>query len=413
MCSIGHGIDAEDFHDVRGKILLPGFIDPHVHFELFVGKHTSVDGFHTGSISAAFGGITTFIDFLDPGRRAQDIPKAFENRLKRAQNSFCDYSFHATLADPLDPAHKIAEECLDLGLSSVKIFTTYSETDRRTPDSFIYQLCKVSSEKHIVMCVHAENDEIIRSFKKNFTHYSQLSSVRPSVSETTEVLKISEMISETEGMAYFVHVSSGSTVERVRLAFSEDLGTHVRLESCPHYFCFTNRDLLKSEGYLFTMCPPLRSGEERKKLFQEIENIHTIGTDHCSFMRNQKRENSIENLPMGVGGIEFSFVVMYDLFGSRVIDKFSKNVAQTFGLYPKKGTLLPGSDADIVVFDPDHEWTLSSHHSRSDYNIYANRTVRGRITDTLLRGKFLVKDMKFTSMDNRGSFVSREEVMWK
>ena len=394
--------DSKVIYDAGEKWVLPGFIDPHVHFELTVGPFTSVDDFRSGSISASFGGVTTFIDFLDPASSIEGIEKALKIRLEKAKKSVIDYSFHITIANPEDDPEKIARFARELELPTIKIFTTYSSTKRRTYDHQIMRLLKVSKEESVMILAHAENDEIINEGEIPVERHEES---RPTIAELSEVVKLAEMTKFLDGKLYVVHVSSGLTVEEIKKRFHDIVGEDLFLESCPQYFYFTKDIYKKEKGYLYIFTPPLRSDSERKKLIDNIDVISTIGTDHCSFNKEDKLGRFTKEIPMGIGSIEFSFVLMHTLFGDKVIDKFTKNVAKIHGLYPKKGTLLPGSDADMVIFDPEARWRIGEHHSRSNYNPYEGLEVKGKIISTISRGSFIVKDGIF--IGGEGGFLKR------
>ncbi len=407
-------ISVEDFqsreiYDARGKWILPGFIDPHVHFHLTVGNWTSVDDFYTGSVAGAFGGITTFIDFTDPASNVDEVKKFFKERLDLAKDSVVDYAFHSTLANPTDPPEKMVGRSLNLGMKSIKIFTTYSATNRRTYDDYIDSLLKLSSGGKFTLAVHAENDDLVKRSEHGLVPYQMHSNFRPTVSELSEVLKLAQMSAYRNGKLYIVHVSSGITASEVLKRFWDVLGKNVILESCPHYFYLDNSYYSREDGQLYIMTPPLRSKQEVELLRESFAAIHTIGTDHCSFNRSDKLgKKYTKEIPMGIGGVEFSFVLMFTLFGKRVIDRFTMNVAKVFDLYPRKGAIRVGSDADLVVFDPDVEWVIEDHHGAPDYTPYEGFKVRGKVISTISRGRFVVKDGEFVGEKGWGEYLDRK-----
>jgi dihydropyrimidinase len=403
----GSYLESAEEYDTKGKCVLPGFIDPHVHFNLNVGKYTSADDFNSGSISAAFGGITTYIDFLDPIYKADDIEKAFERRRFLSKDSVIDYGFHATLSNPEDEPSKMIEKMKNLGIPSAKFFTAYSSSNRNTSDKYLDQMMKISKEKSILMLVHAENEGILTEGKN--IRIASHENARPAVSEISEVIKLAEMAKYNEGLLYIVHVSCGTTVERLKEIYGNILNRTLFIESCPHYFTFNSGVYEDENGGLFTMTPPLRSEKERKALVSNIDSVYTIGTDHCPFDSKYKRGEFTADIPMGIGGIEHSFSIMYSLFGNGIIDKFTKNAAKVHGLYPRKGTLLPGSDADVVIFDSQCEWKVNEHNSKCDYVAYKGITLKGKVQTTISRGKFIVKDEKFQG--GKGEYIAREGVI--
>ncbi len=406
-------LEAREVYSADGLWVLPGFIDPHVHFSLRVGKWTSVDDFFSGSVSAAFGGITTFIDFIDPVKSVAEMEEAFKRRLEEAKSSVVDYAFHATIASPTDAPGDIASKAKELGMASIKLFTTYSSSNRRTYDDYIEELLRLSSEMEFVVVVHAENDEIIKKMEGKNVPPKDHSRARPTIAELSEVLKLAAMAKYHKGQLYIVHISSGITAKEIWERYGDILGLHLITESCPHYFWLDESVYSREDGKLFLMTPPLRSLDEVETLRDYFDAIVTIGTDHCSFMRKEKMEgNFTHGIPQGIGGVEFSFSLMYTLFGPGVIDKFTKNVAKVYGLYPKKGVIEVGSDADLVVFDPDERWFVQSHHSRSDYDVYEGLELHGRVITTLSKGRFVVKNGEFVGEKGWGSFLEREAIRW-
>jgi len=385
--------------DAGGCMILPGLIDPHVHFHLGVGDCVSSDDFYTGSMKAALGGVTTYIDFLDPVKKAAQIDVAFNKRLKLAESSVTDYAFHTTIANPLDPPIDIIRASKKVGIPSIKLFTTYSDSDRRTGDKYIYELLKCSKDENIKVVVHAENDELVSGKKDVLVKDHEKS--RPVISENIEVMKLATMAKETGGNLYIVHVSAGSSVVKLVKNFESELNSHqITLESCPHYFIFDSSVYEHEDGYRYTMTPPLRPETDRILLNQYIDYISTIGTDHCPFDERYKKHKYTSDISMGIAGIQYSFLNMYSLFKDKIIDKFTKGPAKAYGLYPNKGTLMPGTDADIVIFDDKAQTTVDDLES-----VYNGKTLQGAIKEVYLRGQLLVSEGK---VHNRlGKYIKR------
>lgn len=385
-------LKASEVYNASSKNVYPGIIDPHTHFELDLGKLISQDDFHKGTIAAAFGGVTTIIDFLSPVNDSMDLDIEFFLRKLQAENSVIDYKFHACLKDPENQVDDLVKAMKTFGLNTVKIFTTYSDTNRRTYEKEIVELLKLSKEHDFLITVHAEDDDLI-----NFEHeysYVHLPISRPTESEVSAALNLAKLVMETGGYMYMVHLSSGETLKRLKESYPEILNTNFFIESCPHYFTFSKDRLKGDEGYLYTMAPPLRSKEEVTLLNELIDDVYTIGTDHCTFNRIVKQKRLLKFTPLGVGGIEYSFDIMYSLFGDKIIDKMTKNVAKVHKLFPQKGVIQEGSDADLFIYELG-ENILTENHSGTDYFIYKDMTVKGKTISTISRGAFVVKDRKF------------------
>ncbi len=405
ISTIGRGmLEAKEEYDAKGRAVLPGFIDPHVHFKLTNNNYTSADDFYSGSRAAAFGGITTYIDFLDPVKNSIELKKTFNERRALAKTSNIDYAFHATIADLQEEPISFINEVKNLGIPTIKLFTTYSSSNRRTKDRTIDKLLKITKETGTLLLAHAENDDLIIEREK--IHVPEHESSRLALAEISEVIKLAEMTKYRNGRMYIVHTNCGTTVERLKESYSSILNKDFIIESCPHYFILSSSKYLQRDGYLYTMTPPLRSNWEVEKLNQQIDNIFTIGTDHCPFNSTDKNKEFVNDIPMGIGGVEYSFPLMYERFGEKIIDKFTENPAIIHGLYPRKGTLLPGADADIVVFDENEQYNICENHSNVDYNIYKDIRVTGKICSTISKGKFVVKDGIFVG--GKGEYLSRQ-----
>jgi len=384
--------------DCRNLKILPGFIDPHVHFALSLGEFTSADDFESGSIAAAYGGVTTFIDFLDPAMKAGDFKDHFARRRAQAGKSRVDYSFHTTLGHYEGDLSPLIEDSLEAGLTSIKIFTTYSDSGRDCPPDVIEACLRTP----LTILSHTEKDDLVDPHWQEVASYE---ASRPVRSETEEALHLANLVKATGGTLYMVHTSAGSTVAALVEDHPDLLGKHLFLETCPQYLHLNSEAFKGESGRLFLLAPPLRSPGEQALLKSLFHHIDTIGTDHCPFMREEKlRYPEASRVPKGVGGIEYAFLLLFDLFGDEVIPRFTANPARIFHL-EDKGTLEVGKDADLNLFDPGGRTTVDSGHSRSDYSPYGGKTLRGRIQATYLRGEPLVTDGVLKP--SRGRFIRR------
>ena len=417
-------LDAVEVYNANGMYLLPGLIDPHVHFALNLGKYTSADDFESGSIGAAYGGITTFIDFLDPVTKRREVEENFSKRMKAASRSHVDYSFHMTIAHPDFSPRELIESTLALGINSVKSFTTYSVSNRMTEDGYIFELLRESKKAGVVATFHAEDDPmILYNMSKVDKHLPRdLPLFHSYEVEAEAVSRISTLAKLTNGQAYIVHDSSGRSVD---LLFKNGIPHNLRLETCPQYVSLD--DSIYNEGpeeaALHSLVPPLRSKEDVELMRCHLEKgtFHTIGTDHCPFKREEKLKNmnDYDGMPNGIGGVETSFSILYTLFVSTgkikmndLVKMQSVNVSKTFGLVGK-GQIVIGTDADIAIFDPHKKWHVTSTalHTNSDYTPYEGMKLKGKFVSTIVRGNFVVKDGNFLD-DSKGEFVKRGPVFW-
>ncbi len=383
---------ASEIIDAKGLEVLPGMIDPHVHFELDLGFIKSVDDFYTGSLAALYGGFTSYVDFLEPTDSVIELERSFNERLALAKKSVIDYHFHACIKNPKGDLEAYVIKMKSLGMNTLKLFTTYSDSNRRTYDKEIIELLELSKKYHFLIMAHIENDDLIH-LDSNFT-YKDLNISRPSKSELTEALKLAEFTRQTKGYMYMVHLSSGKTLEALIQKYPDILNQHFFVESCPQYFTFTKDKLKREDGYLYTFAPPLRSKVEKDLLFKYHDSVYTIGTDHCAFMKKDKDQPTLRETPLGIGGIEHALGIMRHHLGFEVIEKMTKRVAFTQGLHTK-GRIKVGLDADIVLFKPEDKMKVHGNHGTCDYSVYENLPSAGQVISTMVRGQFVLKDQVY------------------
>ena len=394
-------VSAKEVVDVSNLKVLPGLIDPHVHFDLNCGRINSIDDFYYGSRCAVYGGVTTIVDFLEPTRNAEELEKSFYERLKQAKDCMVDYHFHACIKEPNGSLEEYVKTVVKLGMRTIKLFTTYSDTHRRTYDKDIIELLKLSKKYNVLITAHIENDDLI-DLRDKYT-YKDLCLSRPSFAETSEALKLAKYVRETGGNFYMVHCSSGQTLKVLKEQFSDILNKNFYVESCPQYFIFNNSVLNEENGKLFTFAPPLRSERERQLLVANYKDVISIGTDHCSFMKKEKDFPTLKGFPLGVGGVEHAFTLMYRRFGDEIIDKMSINTAKIQD-FPSKGELKIGMDADVSIFREDDSMVINSNHGKCDYSIYEGLLSAGEFVHVLRRGVFVLKGKKL--IESKGKLLN-------
>ncbi|AKI96687.1 dihydroorotase [Kosmotoga pacifica] len=411
---------ARQSYDCSGLFIFPGFIDPHVHLKLDLGKYISSDDFESGSAAALSGGVTTFFDFTEPVRSMNDLKTFFEEKLTQAEKSRIDYGLHLTLGgNPTFSMEELVNFALDSGMPSIKIFTAYGDSNRRTDRGHLYELMILSGKKGLVVLVHAEDDELINQNSKCFPNVIEhLSDIRSSESELLAVIDVVKLAQLGGGQAYIVHLSSGLTLSELFKCGSE-WNKNVVIETCPQYLVLNNTKLRGENNYLYSFCPPLRSENERQILLKFFKNgkVQTIGTDHCPFSIKEKKENApdLRNIPYGIPSLGFTF----SLLRSHISDPLllarllSVNPARYLGIFPEKGSLKPGTDADLAVVDMEKNWTISRPlFGRAEYSPYYGLTVKGKVKMTFLRGMIAYDGKEITLDPGTGRFLKRRAIYW-
>jgi len=381
--------DALETIDAQSLKVLPGFIDPHTHLHLNIGSTYSSDDFFSGSQLAAYGGITTVLDFLDPIYNNDEFNKVFSRRLNEASESIVDYSFHCTFGNYKDKFKALLPNLNEAGITSVKVFTTYSDSDRRCGDEKIKEILS----ENILMMAHAEKDELIKPC-------SLMTDYEASRSEKAEYEAIKKLLSSRSKSSklYIVHISSGHTLLKLNDT------PNVYFESCPQYFYLSKDLFLKEDGKKYLLAPPLRSDESISLMKKNFYKLDTIGTDHCPFMLDEKMIKApVDNIPKGLGSLGYAFQLMYSIFGIEVIPKFTENPAKIFKL-DSKGYLRVGMDADIALIE-EGKFKIESSYSKCDFNVYDGIEVKCRVKSTIRTGKIIMQDGKV--FNHKGRYIRR------
>lgn len=409
-------------YDATGCYVTPGFIDGHTHMGLPVSGTRSSDDFFTGGRAGAYGGVTTLIDFTvpDPG---QSIVEAVNSRRNYANNSPIDYSLHATLYgyDGVDPDQVM--NAIEMGVTTFKFFTAYSESDRMTDDGELLDALEDISELGGKAMVHCENDAVIRRKRKKFAEAGKKAikyhpRSRPDYSESSAVNDVIELTEIVDGGVHLAHISTKRSLTDIAKGVAE--GVNMSAETCPHYLLLTEECYEENEGYLYSATPPLRKVEDNQALWTAVRNglINSVATDHCPFKNDQKEpyRNNFLEIPQGLPGIETLMPLLYRegveqgrISLTRMVELLSTNPARIFGLYPRKGSLQVGTDADITVVDPDAEKELSPDvlHMNTDFNPYDGFLASGWPRFVFLRGELLLEDGDFRGDEGHGEFLPR------
>jgi len=400
---------ADEVVEARGLLVLPGFIDAHVHFSLPVAGTRSADDFRTGPIAAAHGGVTSFVDFT-VGHPEVSLPKALEGRLEEARPSCIDYSFRAEMVgwtpERVDEIFRVAE----MGVRSFKFYTAYSDSGRRTPLGYLRVAMGAIREIGGVAMVHCEADELVDPRGGPFP------SARPAVAEEVAIAEVGILARETGCRTYIAHISSAQGLAAYLDAKRK--GALLMGETCPHYLLLDDRVYMRPDGYLFSVTPPLRKPVDFEALWRALGRklLTAVSTDHCPFTRKQKEAGAEDptRLPSGLPGVEllpallFSEGVVKGRISPRQFAYYlTEGPAKAFGLWPRKGRLSRGADADLVLWDPDARWTVKTRHLHMDvdFSPYEGMELRGRAVAVMSRGKWIVREGEFIGAEGHGKFV--------
>lgn len=393
--------------DASGKIVIPGGIDPHVHLHLPVQAGFSSDDFYTGSIAALSGGTTTIVDFVTP-QRGQSLLDAFNIRKNEALTSVTDYSFHVSPVDWHNNIEVEIAECIAKGITSFKVYLAYLDTIGLNEEIFTKVLKNIGKLGGMVT-IHCETGKEIEEKRNQFFHkgntqpaYHPLS--RPADTESNAVKKAIDLARKFDCPIYIVHVSTGESLVHIEKAKSS--GQKVFAETCPQYLLLDDSRYQGTfeETSKYVMSPPLRKKEDNEALWNALDSgiIDTIGTDHCPFTLDQKKYgiDDFRKIPNGAGGVEHRLELLYT-YGvltnkislNKWVDLCSAKPAELFGL-KSKGKIAEGMDADIVIWNPEYESTISkyTHHQNCDLNIYEGFKTKGKAETVIRNGEIVVEN---------------------
>jgi len=412
--------------DVRGRFLLPGAVDAHTHFEDIAGTVKTADDFFTGSRAGLLGGTTTFIDFVTP-LPGETLQHAFESRRNQALGrSFCDFGFHMTITGWGQSTGSEMEKLVKLGVTSFKLFMAY-KNDLQVSDEELFQVFQKTAELGGIAAVHCENGDVIevlirQALKAGNTSAAYHALTRPPAVEEEAVNRAVSLAMLAKAPLYIVHLSTREAlrvVEQARLR-----GANVYIETCPQYLLLddTYYDGSDFAGGKYVLSPPLRAKDHLTALWAGASQgmIDTLSTDHCAFLFKGQKDKGIHDfskIPNGIPGVEDRLSLLYtygvmqkkiDL--CRMVSLTATKPAEIFGLYPQKGTVAVGSDADIVVWNPAEEGTISAatHHYALDYNPYEGFRKIGQAEQVFLRGEQVVTDGQLSLAAPRGKYLVRK-----
>ncbi len=412
--------------DAAGKLILPGAVDIHTHMDLDVGIARAIDDFYTGTAAAACGGTTTIVDHMafgpqgcSPWHQVQEYHRLADG------NAAVDYGFHGVLQHADEQAlDDMAEIAREEGITSFKVYMTY---DGRLDDLELMRVLERAREEHILICCHCENHGIVTFFREQFIREGKTEvrwhpASRPAEAEAEAVNRLLALARAAgEAPVYVVHLSTRLGLEEIRKARAAGQ-RHIGAETCPQYLLLDEKNYEDpQEGLKSLMAPPLRKQADRDALWQAMayNELDTVATDHCPFTFAKQKQQGAQDFtkcPSGAPGVEERLILLYSegvrkgrITLPQMVKYACTNPARAAGLYPRKGTLEPGADADLVMLDPEKEWTLTADrmHSAVDYTCYEGMKITGAVERVWLRGKIIAMNGAFTGTRGDGQYLHR------
>ncbi len=422
--------------DAAGMIVMPGGIDPHVHLDLPMFNTVSSDDHYTGHKAAAFGGTTTVMDFVP-----QDLPNLVANirlwRAKAEPKAAIDYGFHMNITHLDDQTIQEIPGLLQEGITTLKVFMAYNGR-LRLGDGEIFKVLRIAKKHGFLTMLHAENGDVIDILVQEALAAKHFSTewhayTRPPEGAVEALLRGAELAAQAGAPLYIVHMNTAGEVDMLNYARSK--GLPVMGETCPQYLFFTVDDLKRPDGAKWVCSPPMRTQADQERLWEGLQSgvIQTIGTDHCPFFYNGESPIQYEGewvkipgkelgkanftkIPNGLPGIQDRLPILWTkavqngrITANQFVALTSTNAAKIFGLYPQKGVLLPGADADIQIWDPTKEiyYGRDYSHQRTDYNLYEGWHLVGYPIKVFLRGHLIVDGEHWLGGRGMGRFIHR------
>jgi dihydropyrimidinase len=428
IVAVGTNLDTEDAEtvDASGKLVMPGFIDAHTHMDMPFGGTVTADDWATGTEAAAAGGTTMIIDFALQ-EAGGTLAGAFDTWTEKAQGkAVIDYGFHVAITDLRDDIKTELPDLAEKGVASVKIFMAYKGTPLYTEDEDLFEALQLSKDAGVLVMVHAENGDAIAKLQEQALARGDTAPrfhavTRPEPVEAEATNRAIRLAEVAGAPILVVHVSCAPALEAIHLA--HERGQTVYAETCPQYFAFEYEDLAREgfEGAKYVCSPPLRDPSSRPALWNglKVGDLQIFGSDHCSFNYSEQKELGKDDftlIPNGLPGAEERAMTLWTLgvregklSENQFVAVLSTNQARIYGAYPRKGTLAPGADADIVLWDPELSTTatVENRHGNVDYTPYEGMEFHGGPAAVYVRGGLVYKDGEVLGERGSGRFVER------
>ncbi|MFW9918559.1 MAG: dihydropyrimidinase [Candidatus Thorarchaeota archaeon] len=419
------GSSRTEIVDADGMYVFPGGIDVHVHFQLPFSGTVSADDFENGTKAAACGGVTTILDFAIQ-QKGKGIMDAVEARRAEADSKVCiDYGLHAAITDWNDKTQSEIKEIIDYGIPTFKMFMIYKNEGWMADDGMLFQALEETLKHGGHIGVHAESVDILDMLieryakdKEKWGAYGHTLS-RPCYTEEEAIIRAIKWAEATGGKLYIVHMSTGEGADAVRAG--KERGVNVHAETCPQYLLLDDEVFKGENGHLFATCPQIKKPHDSERLWKGLVegDVEIIATDTCTFTTKQKAAwgGDFRKIPFGMPGVETMVPLMYTegvgkrgLSLNQFVALVSTNPAKLFGMYPEKGAIEIGSDADILVFEPNRDVTIhaSDLQTNCDWSPFEGWKLKGYPYVTISRGKVVAKEGKFVGEVGHGKFLKRK-----
>jgi len=430
----------DEIVDASGKLILPGGVDAHTHFDLPMFGTVSSDDHYTGHKAAAFGGTTTVIDFvpMESGPTEDVLDRSVDLWMEKAAKAAIDYSFHMNLTRYDEQIEAAIPGLIDRGITTLKVFTAYNNR-LRLDDGHIFRALRVAKENGMLVMAHCENGDVIEMLINEALLAKHLTPewharTRPAWGAVDATLRMASLAAQADAPVYIVHMNVGGEVDM--LLYARTHGVKVMGETCPQYLFFTEDNLRQADGAKWVCSPPMRTAQDNARLWEGLaeSTLQTIATDHCPFFFDGSRpimyegkqiaipgkelgSDNFTKIPNGLPAVGDRLPILWTygvgtgkITANQFVALNSTNPARIFGLYPQKGAILPGSDADLVIWDPKKKinYGVAVAQHRTDYNLFEGWELTGYPEKVFLRGKLIVDDVHWLGSSGMGQFIKRK-----